>query len=227
MTASLPTVSFLAQGNRQNQTGQVLGRMGNKLLIAYRIQSGELRERWLSASRYDLETLTVPFEDLPRYVAPVCKAQPTEAEAWAAGPNPRIWRCPKCGGDHQTEIEWAPTAGDLGASYGRTLEIADQQVEADNEQRRGWNRDNEERMAQRPQLRPIRLHEMEPLPSTLYPTLADFREASRGNMWLSLPTDQVPEWPGVATSFRVTPGGAFLVCRMARALSLKAQPRLA
>lgn len=228
MTSSLPTVSFRAQGNRQNQTGQVLGRMGTKLLIAYQIQSGESRERWFSASRYDLGSLSVPLEDLPRYTAPVCKAQPTEAERWAAGPNPRRWACPKCGGFHQADQEWVATSGDLGASYARSLELADQDAAARNAQREVWNREEEERHRERPQMRrALPPREMEPLPSTLYPTLGDFVEASRDNMWLSLPTDQVPEWPGVATKFRATEAGEFLVCRMARAMSLKPEPRRA
>ncbi len=226
MTASLPTVSFRAQGNSQNQTGQVLGRMGKKLLISYRIQSGEARERWLSDSRYDLESLTVPFEDLPRYIAPVCKAQPTEAERWAAGPKPHVWACPKCGGSHRVEQEWVPTSGDLGASYARSLEIADADATARNAQREVWNREHEADARLRPHLRPHR-HQMEPLPSALYPTLADFRAASRDNIWLTLPTDQVPEWPGVVTTFRAPESGEFLVCRMARAMSLKAEPRRA
>ncbi len=225
-TSPAPTISFRAQGNRQNQTGQVLGRMGKKLLISYRIQSGEARERWLTASRYDLDSLTVPFEDLPRYVAPVCKAQPTEAERWAAGPNPYGWDCPHCGGRHRAETEWLPTSGDLSASYARSLEIADAEAEARNARRVVWNQEEEQARLSRPQLR-LTPREMEPLPSTLYPTLSAFVEASQKHIWSKLPTDQVPEWPGVVTEFRVTQSGEFLVWRMSRAMSLKAEPRLA
>jgi len=215
MSSTTPTISFRAQGNRQNQTGSVLGRMGKKILISYRIQSGEPRERWMSASRYDLETLSVPFEDLPRYVAPVCKAQPAEAERWEAGPLTRNWFCWNCGGTHTAEREWAPTSGDLGASYARTLEIADLGVEAENDERRGYNQE-----------RSSRFFEMKPLTSTLYPTLEAFQAASK-DKWISLPTDQVPEWPGQMAEYRVGEAGEFLVYRISRVQSLKAEPRLA
>jgi len=225
MSNTIATITFRAQGNRTHQTGKVIGRMGKKLLIDYTIKSGEGRQRWFAPSRYSLETLSVPFEDVPRYVAPVCKEQPDEAGAWAAGPSPHTWFCWKCGGEHRAESDWVPTTGDLGASYDRSLEMADAEVQEDNDQRAQWNKEEAARLLERPQMRPRKPFGMKPLPSTLHPTLESFVKACSDDRWMTFPTDQVPEWPGQETSFRVGFDGQYLVRRMIGAKSLSPVPR--
>ena len=219
MSNTIATVSFRAQGNRTQQTGHVTGRMGKKLRIDYTIKNGEGRQRWFAPSRYDLETLSIPFEDVPRYEAPVCFAQPDEAGAWAAGPAPRTWFCWECGGEHLTDNDWVSTKGDLGASYARSLEIEDAKITAENDERAGWGG----------RLRSGRVikFEMKPLASTLYPTLADFVQACADSRWMTLTTDQVPEWPGQEAAFRVAEDGQYVVLRMTHARCLRPEPRLA
>lgn len=47
-------VSFRAQGNVEWGPGEAIARRGSKLLIRYRIQSGNPRERWLGPDRYEV-----------------------------------------------------------------------------------------------------------------------------------------------------------------------------
>ena len=62
-------VLFRAQGNSERQPGYAVARRGSKLLIQYRIQNGEERERFISKDRY--EVVEGDVAGLPVDAAPV------------------------------------------------------------------------------------------------------------------------------------------------------------
>jgi len=89
-------VQFHKQGGKL-AAGRVIGRMGSQALIAYAIESGEPRERWIKANRYELPEGR-SLDEVDRYARRECPGtgEPVEASA----------RCPHC--DRlSSEIFWA------------------------------------------------------------------------------------------------------------------------
>lgn len=93
-TDSLP-VRFIAQGGREYR-GRAIGRKGRSLLIRYRIQSGEPRERWFGPKR--IIELEGDIDALARYRGRSCPGY--ELEERVAADAPRV-ACEKCGEVHQ------------------------------------------------------------------------------------------------------------------------------
>ena len=87
-------VTFRKQGGKMIE-GDAVGRMGSQLLIQYRIENGEPRERWIKSDRW--QDLVGDFDDLPRYHRTKCP------EVLFDGPTPDDPRteenehCPECG----------------------------------------------------------------------------------------------------------------------------------
>lgn len=92
MTAHAIEVRFLAQGGNE-KTGRAIARKGGSLLIAYTIQTGEARERWIPPKRI-LETQG-STDSLPRYRSRSCPGYTLDE------PTKNPDECPACGHLHR------------------------------------------------------------------------------------------------------------------------------
>ena len=93
-------IRFIKQGGHEIE-GEAIGRLGSKLLIQYRITSGERRERWIPKARYTLagDSDLADLVALPRFKNLKCKGGdfdsplPYDNAMQTAEQNP----CPSCG----------------------------------------------------------------------------------------------------------------------------------